>query len=159
MSLELKCIFDTRKSFYGKAIVRVDDNRLILKSYDTDVAYIENGVAVVNGEYSTTTMRHIKEFLKQNGFKAETTKQVLNAYGLKDKNQNLKKIILMLEKYCFLSVEDQQKSKADILPLFKKMWDLNPTEEEFSKATNGLVIFPEMLYYMVKRIKGDDLNG
>lgn len=33
------------------------------------------------GEYSRTTMRHIKEFLKQNGFKVDNTKQVLRDYG------------------------------------------------------------------------------
>ncbi len=81
---ELACNFDARQSFYGKAIVRLEDGKLILTSYVTDVAYIEKEKAFVNGRYSQTTTRHIKEFLKQNGFKADTMKQVLNDYGVSE---------------------------------------------------------------------------
>ena len=34
----------------------------------------------VFGLYSVTTLRHIKEFLKQNGFKAETKAQIAKDY-------------------------------------------------------------------------------
>lgn len=77
---ELHIRYDSRKSFYGKARVREEDGKTILRSYNTDVAYIKDGIAVVNGSYSQTTLRHIKEFLKQNGFKAETSKQILKDY-------------------------------------------------------------------------------
>lgn len=80
METELNCNFDSRKSFYGKANVRTEDGKTILKSYSTDVAYIKDGKAVVNGTYSPTTLRHIKEFLKQNNFKAETSKQIVEDY-------------------------------------------------------------------------------
>lgn len=75
--------FDSRKDFYGKAHVRNEDGKLILRSYNTDVAYIENGKPVVKGTYSQTTLRHIKEFLLQNGFKAENSKQIMADYGEK----------------------------------------------------------------------------
>lgn len=86
---------DSRKSFYGKARVSVNpiDGDLELVSYSTRVAVIHEGELDSNGEwkdepyaqvygtYSTTTLRHIKEFLLQNGFKAENKRQILNDYG------------------------------------------------------------------------------
>lgn len=79
---ELECRFDSRKSFYGKANIKDDNGKLVLRSYNTDVSYIHKGNAFVNGVYSQTTLRHIKEFLKQNGFKAENSKQILEDYGV-----------------------------------------------------------------------------
>lgn len=84
---ELSTKYDSRASFYGKAQVITDghkDDGLItrLYSYSTHVATIKHGREVeVYGTYSATTLRHIKEFLKQNGFKAETTKQIMADYG------------------------------------------------------------------------------
>ena len=75
--------FDSRKSFYGKAHVIQRGDKKILRSYDTDVAEIENGKAKVFGLYSATTTRHIKDFLQQNGFKAESSKQIMADYGEK----------------------------------------------------------------------------
>ena len=78
--------YDGRKSFYGKAVIKDSADRRTLRSYSTDVAYIDKntGKAVVNGSYSQTTLRHIKEFLKQNGFKAENSKQIMKDYGKDD---------------------------------------------------------------------------
>jgi len=74
---ELKPIYDSGKSFYGKAKTYFSGSNLVLRSYSTDVAYItENNEAVVNGMYSQTTSRHIKEFLLQNGFQADNWKQI-----------------------------------------------------------------------------------
>ena len=78
---ELEPRYDSRKDFYGKANVRKENGKLILKSYSTDVAEIENGKAKVHGLYSATTTRHIKEFLSQNGFKVESSKQIMKDYG------------------------------------------------------------------------------
>jgi len=75
--------YDSRASFYGKAKIRQENGKLILQSYYTDVAKIENGKPVVYGTYSQTTLRHIKEFLKQQGYKAENSKQIIKDYGLK----------------------------------------------------------------------------
>lgn len=81
MEYELSTQYDSRKSFYGKANVRKEGRRIVLRSYATDVAYIIDGRrAVVLGTYSPTTLRHIKDFLLQNGFKAETSKQILEDY-------------------------------------------------------------------------------
>ncbi len=74
---------DSRADFYGKARVRQEDNKLILISYTTEVCFIENGKAFVLGSWSGTTTRHIKEFLLQNGFKAENSKQILKDYLIK----------------------------------------------------------------------------
>lgn len=75
--------FDRRKSFYGKARVREEEGKRILQSYQTDVAEIVNGKAIVRGTYSPTTLRHIKEFLKQEGFRAETKQQIIKDFGRK----------------------------------------------------------------------------
>jgi len=79
--LVLQAIHDSRNQFYGKAKVRQEGKKRILKSYDTDVASIENGKVKVKGMFSLTTTRHIKEFLKQQGIKADTGKQILKDYG------------------------------------------------------------------------------
>ena len=84
----LKPQYDSRKSFYKKAKVKQVNGKKILQSYQTDVAEIVNGKPYVRGMYSATTSRHIKEFLKQQGFKAESSKQILKDYGRK---QELKK--------------------------------------------------------------------
>lgn len=77
--------YDNRKSFYNKARVdvngRTGDEKLY--SYNTLVAEIKDGKPVVYGTYSATTLRHIKEWLKQNGFKADTAKQIMADYGEK----------------------------------------------------------------------------
>lgn len=80
----LKPFFDTANSFYSKAIVFVFANDYKeLVSYNTTVAKIEKNKAVVFDTYSHTTLRHIKEFLKQNSFKAETKKQIENDYKVR----------------------------------------------------------------------------
>jgi len=85
---ELKAIYDGRQSFYGKAHIRTDRDGLTLISYETEVAKIVNknhgysipAYAIIYGTYSATTLRHIKEFLKQNGFKAESKAQIIKDY-------------------------------------------------------------------------------
>ena len=78
--------YDTRKSFYNKAVeLYHDDGRIELRSYSTIVACITDSLtapmtAEVYGWYSNTTGRHIKEFLKQHGFKAESKSQILKDY-------------------------------------------------------------------------------
>ena len=72
---------DTRQSFYNKAIVERKNNTLKLYSYGVLVVEInKNKGVVVYGTYSNTTLRHIKEFLKQNGFKAENKQQIIKDY-------------------------------------------------------------------------------
>lgn len=61
---DLPCL-DSRKSFYGKAKVIEDDDKITLISYNTPVCEIVNGEfrKIWNG-HSMTTTRHINSFLK-----------------------------------------------------------------------------------------------
>lgn len=77
---ELNTVYDSRKSFYGKAKVEETETAKHLISYSTKVASIEGDKATVNGTYSPTTLRHIKEFLKQNGFNADSKAQIEELY-------------------------------------------------------------------------------
>lgn len=80
--MELCPYYDSAQSFYGKAKVIEIENDVFLMSYDTIVAFYnrETKIAKVVDTYSATTLRHIKEFLKQSGFKAETKKQIEHDY-------------------------------------------------------------------------------
>lgn len=80
--MELCPYYDNTQSFYGKAKVIEIENDVFLVSYDTIVAFYnrETKIAEVVDTYSATTLRHIKEFLRQNGFKAETKKQIERDY-------------------------------------------------------------------------------
>ena len=88
ITTELLPEYDARKSFYGKAKVETDTETGVtsLYSYGTLVATVflhsgDNGRATVYGTYSATTLRHIKEFLKQHGFTAKTKEQILADYA------------------------------------------------------------------------------
>ena len=72
--------YDKANSFYRKAQVSVLVDGYRLYSYNTPVAEIRKGVATVFGTYSHTTLRHIKEFLKQHGFTATTKQQIEKDY-------------------------------------------------------------------------------
>jgi hypothetical protein len=72
----------TQKSYYGKALVKeCEDGTIILQSYQTDVAKIENGnlIKLWDG-YSLTTMNHINDFCRQFGFPTFNKKSWL-AFG------------------------------------------------------------------------------
>ena len=79
---ELRTNYNNRQSFYGKAQVVIEGNKITLQSYSTKVAYIEKDQAFINGTYSQTTLRHIREFLLQHGFKADNKKQILSDYSI-----------------------------------------------------------------------------
>lgn len=61
----LKPMLAKQKSFYRKAEVDNLFGRIILTSYTTPVCSISQGVIRLNGLYSWTTTRHIKDFLYQ----------------------------------------------------------------------------------------------
>lgn len=79
---ELTTEYDSRKSFYKKAMVKVEEGTKTLYSYCTKVAEIKDGKVTVLALHSNTTTRHIKEFLRQNGFNAYTSKQIMKDYGV-----------------------------------------------------------------------------
>ena len=84
MLFELTPKFDSRKSFYGKAKIRFDGDRRLLLSYGTPVAFIEpdRPPVMLDGWDSTqTTLRHVREFLKQNDLKAESLEQMRRDYA------------------------------------------------------------------------------
>lgn len=59
----------TQKSYYGKATTRTENGATILTSYATDVCKIENGkIFRLWAGWSSTTAKHINDFLTQNGF-------------------------------------------------------------------------------------------
>lgn len=80
MQTELEAIYDARQSFYGKAIVSSNNGVISLWSYGTLAATIYDGQAKVYGTHSATTLRHIKEFLRQNGCRADTKSQIERDY-------------------------------------------------------------------------------
>lgn len=77
---KLNPIYDTRASFYGKA--ETDGDKLY--SYNTLVAEIIDGKPVVYNLQSQTTLRHVREWLKQNNFKADSKQQIIKDYGVED---------------------------------------------------------------------------
>lgn len=77
---ELQAIYCRQKSFYGKAKVLQNGNSTKLISYKTIVAEVKNGKPKIYGWYSATTTRHIKEFLKQQGFMVDNKKQLEKMY-------------------------------------------------------------------------------
>ena len=80
MESTLNPVHDSRKSFYGKAIVIHEGGKIKLRSYNTIVAEIEGTEATIHGFYSATTTRHIKDFLYQNGFEIGTKAQLEKMY-------------------------------------------------------------------------------
>ena len=72
-SYELKPVYDGRKSFYGKAVVEDDGVSVTLYSYKTPVCVIDTVgdlgkpmfCLLDKWDYSDTTLRHVREFLRQ----------------------------------------------------------------------------------------------
>ena len=67
MKTELKPKYENAKSYYKKAEVEERGHKIILWSYKTAVLIYnkEQGLLTISDTYSNTTLRHIKEFLKQ----------------------------------------------------------------------------------------------
>lgn len=90
MIYELKPQFDTRKSFYNKAVVIAEGDTLTLKSYNTNILQLDKTTNKItfltkNKEHFTnTTNRHINEFLKQahGNFETLTKKQILKSANI-----------------------------------------------------------------------------
>ncbi len=82
MRTQLPATFDSRKSFYGKAEIETVKNRLELYSYNTKVAQIVKGKLTILNTQSATTLRHIKEFMLQNGMQVDTKQNLIKKYGV-----------------------------------------------------------------------------
>lgn len=79
---ELTPKFEKRQSYYGKALLKQKYNMLTLVSYDTEIIKINLSTYKLETlcgpeDLSNTTLRHLREFLKQNelGHIAELTKK------------------------------------------------------------------------------------
>lgn len=81
---ELNANYDARKSFYGKAIVEDDGTALRLYSYLTHVATFHKGTRelalMAAWDHSGTTLRHVKEFMKQNRLETGTKSDIAKRY-------------------------------------------------------------------------------
>lgn len=69
-----------QKDYYGKARVRTENNMLILTSYNTDVIAYDFSTGELMrlwSGYSATTMKHINDFLLQNGWGTMNKKEWL----------------------------------------------------------------------------------
>ena len=74
--MELKSIYSGQKSFYKKANLKMEDEVVKLQSYNTIVAVKEGNTIKVKGWHSKTTAIHINEFLRQNGAKKLSKKEM-----------------------------------------------------------------------------------
>jgi len=88
--------FDSRKSFYKKAKVdEREDGTKILWSYNTPVCKIKDGKATLLkrgylGWFSSpTTLRHVKDFLQQNGFKIGSKSELAKMYETERYDESL----------------------------------------------------------------------
>ena len=80
----LATVYDSRASFGHKAIVETcaDSGDVMLTSYLRDVARIRDGKLELMEAWdsSQTTLRHVKEFARQNGFIADSLRQMRRDY-------------------------------------------------------------------------------
>lgn len=77
--------YDSRQSFYGKAYYTepARDGSITLYSYETPVVRIcaDGEVELLPAwDYSATTLRHVKEFLKQQGYSAGSKAEIARMY-------------------------------------------------------------------------------
>ena len=148
--------FDSRKSFYHKAKVdtgKGDENKLY--SYDTLVAEIKNGKPVVYGTYSQTTLRHIKDWLKQNGFKADSSKQIMVDYGVKNESFKNSVVKRFLEKKNRLKETKEKKIDLYINGEYAATSTRYKTAKDFiddikSKGTIDVASSPKNKKYTIK---------
>lgn len=98
----LETIYDSRKSFYKKALVNIKEDNIsyneLLYSYNTLVAiYTKDKLTDLEqynylGNFSQTTTRHQKEFFRQKGATLEEVNRLIR------KGRKFKKPIEVLEK-------------------------------------------------------------
>lgn len=68
---ELTPYYDHRASFYGKAQIKQEKNNIFLISYNTEILRLNTRSGKIHfltrkaANFTTTTCRHINEFLKQ----------------------------------------------------------------------------------------------
>lgn len=91
MISELVPVHDSRKSFYGKArVITRKSGEVCLHSYNTLVVTINTNKVVLGPAWdgSQTTLRHVKEFLKQMGYRAVSKAQIQADYVTTNERTN-----------------------------------------------------------------------
>ena len=85
MTYYLSARYDDRQSFYCKAEVEERGNTKTLLSYKTKVCRIKDGKVTFlpDWNYSNTTVRHVREFLRQEGFAVGSKDEMAKMYPVK----------------------------------------------------------------------------
>ena len=114
--------FSSRKSFYGKA--NVDDNNTLI-SYGTPIMRIKDGKVemLCKPEHLTqTTIRHIREFMQQNGMDPVSKQELIKMIGnIKESDDRQGKII---------SFSKHLKDMANEMESVAEMYDENMLDDE-----------------------------
>ena len=63
---------------------------------------------------------------------------------------NLDEAKTKLDHFKFRTLAGQANNREIIVDAFNTFWDSKPTKEEFCKRTNGIMLFPEVLYEILK---------
>lgn len=169
--------YDSRQSFYGKA--HVDDKgngTKVLYSYNTPVAMIKDGEVTLAKardrgypflvwRVSPTTLRHVKEFLKQNGFKADSLAQMSKDYKSDFINESLQEEV----KANLMDKEEVEKAKeyleADSKEPVEQIVDVDAeTVDDLKDSYIGNVILrcptcKSLSYRKPEAIKKDEETG
>ena len=84
MKALLQTIYDSRKSFGGKALItdELQEDTITLISCTTEVAFLKGNKITIIDWFNSTTARHINEFLYQNGFNTLTKREMLGGITL-----------------------------------------------------------------------------
>ncbi len=137
--------YDSRKSFYNKAMV--SDNTDELYSYGVHVMSIENGKPVIKcreDQLSQTTLRHIKEFLKQKGFPAISKQQIIKDYMVECASNECINEDLRNSPYNTIIVRHFDYTGSDrffdiIADLIDRVEDFSNEEEIWEAIDSGLI--------------------
>ena len=163
---------DSRKSFYGKAKVDVrPDGTQILYSYGTPVCKItKDGKATLlkkgylGWASSQTTLRHVKEFLKQNGLEAGSINDLRKMYPIEQFNEDLNEgmSVDLMDKDEAKEGKEYLKSEEDV---FEKVVDVDAsTIEELKDSYIGNVILrcpacKTLFYKKPELLEKDETSG
>lgn len=119
-TMDLRPEYDSSKSFYGKAWVDAKpDGTQILYSYGTPVCRVEDGKATLlhkgyhGWSSSATTLRHVREFLRQNNLEVGSVRELANMYPIESARVNESLINLNDEEKVTKAKEVMESSKEE----------------------------------------------
>tara|TARA_Y100000310_G_C20496234_1_gene721658 strand:+ start:283 stop:501 length:219 start_codon:yes stop_codon:yes gene_type:complete len=67
-----------------------------------------------------------------------------------EERMNKRELIKEMKEFKELGLPLKVRDRKRLVLLFKEFWNQKPTEIQFKAATDGLVLLPEMIYYMTK---------